>query len=138
MAPVSHGRVRVLVSRDGSALNVTRVDEVGNVLSVIWQREVSDADQPLTAVFEQLPEPNRIFGQVLTFDQAEAELFGERQIAAYREAIAARLAAWPREAVPRSCRSHRGTLLPSRWAVLRLASSRAIEALRRVLRWGRA
>ncbi|HNU11738.1 MAG TPA: hypothetical protein PKJ45_10330 [Rubrivivax sp.] len=68
------GRVRVLISRDGSAVSVTRVDEAGKVLSVIWQREVSDAGQPLSSVFEQLPEPNLIDGRLLTVNQALAEL----------------------------------------------------------------
>ena len=115
MPHVASGRVRVLISRDGSAVNVARVDKAGKVLAVIWQRDVSDADQPLTSVFEPL---------------TAFELDREREIDAYREAIAARLALRPRAASALFGRCREESRLASRWAALRLAAARFLEALR--------
>lgn len=54
-------RVRVMVARDGSVVNVTRVDERGVIRSIIWQRQVSIDEGPFQLIFEPEDELERQF-----------------------------------------------------------------------------
>lgn len=45
-------KVRVMLCSKGTAINVTRVDAVGIVRSVIWQRPVAANEAPFSFVFE--------------------------------------------------------------------------------------